>query len=78
MDGYVKEVPLDKGMAIPSSIRAWRIPRTEKPWGCKESNMTEQLTHTHTHTLTHTHIKDEVLHTVSAILLCYNKYIHVN
>ena len=54
MDGYVKEVPLDKGMAIPSCIRAWRIPRTEKPWGCKESNMTEQLTHTHTHTHSHT------------------------
>ncbi|KAB0374126.1 hypothetical protein FD755_014382, partial [Muntiacus reevesi] len=25
------------------------------PWGCKESNVTEQLTHTHTHTHIHTH-----------------------
>ena len=24
------------------------------PWGCKESDTTEQLTHTHTHTHTHT------------------------
>ena len=24
-------------------------------WGCKESDTTEQLTHTHTHTYTHTH-----------------------
>ena len=24
------------------------------PWGCKESDMTERLTHTHTHTHTHT------------------------
>ena len=24
------------------------------PWGCKESDITEQLTHTHTHTHTHT------------------------
>ena len=24
------------------------------PWGRKESDMTEQLTHTHTHTYTHT------------------------
>ncbi|KAB0364635.1 hypothetical protein FD754_008791, partial [Muntiacus muntjak] len=28
------------------------------PWGCKESNVTEQLTHTHTHT--HTHSMDAV------------------
>ena len=27
------EVPLEKGMAIHSSILAWRIPRTEKPGG---------------------------------------------
>ena len=25
------------------------------PWGCKESDTTEQLTHTHTHTHTHIH-----------------------
>ena len=30
------------------------------PWGGKELNMTEQLTHTHTHTLTHTEEKDHV------------------
>ena len=34
---------LEKGMAIHSSILAWRIPRTEEPvgyspWGCKESD----------------------------------------
>ena len=30
-------------------------------WGCKESDTTEQLTHTHTHTHTntHTHMKKE-------------------
>ena len=33
MDGYVKEVPLEKGMAIHSNILAWRIPWTEKPDG---------------------------------------------
>ena len=49
------EDPLEKGMAIHSSILAWRIPWTEKPrglhssWGRKESDTTEQLTHTHTH-----------------------------
>ena len=31
-----QEDPLEKGMASPSSILAWRI-----PWGCKESDMTE-------------------------------------
>ena len=28
-----REDPLEKGMAIHSSILAWRIPRTEKPGG---------------------------------------------
>ena len=42
--------PLEKGMATQSSILAWRIPWTEeplRPWGHKESDKTEQLTHTH-------------------------------
>ena len=43
--------PLKKRMATPSSILAWRIPWTEEPSrlqfvGRKESDMTEQLTHT--------------------------------
>ena len=33
-------------MATHSSILAWRIPWTEEPGGCKESDMTEQLIHT--------------------------------
>ena len=42
--------PLEKGMASHSSILAWKIPWTEEPagynpWGCVESDMTEQLTH---------------------------------
>ena len=46
------EDSLEKGMAIPSSILAWRIPQTEEPggiqaMGCKESDTTEQLS-THT------------------------------
>ena len=48
---------LEKGMATHSSVLAWRIPRTEEPGGLqsmghRESDMTEQLTHTHTHTHT--------------------------
>ena len=40
---------LEKGMAAPYSIPAWRIPWTEEPdglqsMGCKESDTTEQLT----------------------------------
>ena len=40
----------------PLSILAWRIPWTEEPsglyspWGRKDWDMTELLTHTHTHT----------------------------
>ena len=41
--------PLEKEMAIHSSILAWRIPWTEdlvgySPWGHKELDTTEQLT----------------------------------
>ena len=41
------EDPLEKGMAIHSSILAWRIPWTEgawwgySPWGRKELDVTE-------------------------------------
>ena len=40
------EDPLEKEMATHSSILAWKIPWTEepgRPWGCKESDMTQQL-----------------------------------
>ena len=37
------EDPLEKGMATHSSILAWRTPRTVYPWGCKQSDTTEQL-----------------------------------
>ena len=42
-------------MATCSSILAWRIPQTEEsgrlysPWGHRESDSTEQLTHTQGH-----------------------------
>ena len=41
--------PLEEDMATHSSMLAWRIPWTEEPgvlyspWGCKESDTTEQL-----------------------------------
>ena len=47
-----QEDPMEKEMAIHSSILAWRIPGTEKPGagysprGRKESDMTERL-HSH-------------------------------
>ena len=42
-----QEDPLEKEMATPSSILAWRIPWTEEPdglqsTGCKESDTTER------------------------------------
>ena len=46
------EDSLEKGMASYSSILAWRIPGTGEmaysPWGCKESDTTEQLTFSYT------------------------------
>ena len=44
------EDPLEKGMATPSSVLAWRIPWSlvsYSPWSYKESDMTERLTHTY-------------------------------
>ena len=46
------EDPLEEEMATPSSILVWEIPLTEEPggyspWGCSESDVTEQLS-THT------------------------------
>ena len=43
-----REDPLEKEMATRSSSLAWKIPWTEEPgrlhpWGCKESDTTEQL-----------------------------------
>ena len=48
VQSLVWEDPLKKGMATHSSILAWRIPWTEEPvgyslWGCKELDMTEQI-----------------------------------
>ena len=46
-----QEDPLEKEMATHSSILAWKIPWTEdpgglySPWGHKESDKIEQLTH---------------------------------
>ena len=47
-----RENPLEKGMAMHSSILAWRIPWTEDPGGLQsrgsqESDMTERLTLSH-------------------------------
>ena len=44
------EDPLEKRMAVHSTVLAWRIPWTEEPGrlqscGHKESDTTEQLTH---------------------------------
>ena len=50
-----REDPLEEGMTTHSSTLVWRIPWTEEPgsyspWGGKELDMIERLTHTHTHT----------------------------
>ena len=49
------EDPLEKEMATHSSIFACghRSLSGYNPWGCKETDMTGQLTHTHKHTNTH-------------------------
>ena len=44
------EDPLEKGKATHSNILAWRIPWTVYPWGRKESDTAELLSHTYIHT----------------------------
>ena len=49
-----REDPMEEETAIHSSILTWRIPWTESlvgysPWGHKELDATERLTHTYTH-----------------------------
>ena len=48
---------LEKGMATHLAGESHRQKSLEgySPWGLKESDMTERITHTHTHTETHTH-----------------------
>ena len=48
-----QEDPLEEGMAIPSSILAWRIPRTEEPGGL-QSTGSQRVRHDWAHTGTHT------------------------
>ena len=48
VQSLIREDPLEEGMATHSSILAWRIPWMEepgglRPWGRKQSDMTEQL-----------------------------------
>ena len=52
------EDPLVNGMAIHSSILAWRVPWTEEPGGL-QSMRSPRVSHTHTHTYTHTHTPKE-------------------
>ena len=46
-DPWIGKTPLEQEMTTHSSILAWKIPWTEEqatsPWGCKESDKTEQL-----------------------------------
>ena len=49
---------LEKGIApppvfLPEEPHGQRSLASYTPWGCKESDMIEQLTHAHTHTQSH-------------------------
>ena len=81
---------LKKVMATHSSILPWRIPQTEEPgrlqsMGHKESDTTEQITHTHINrnemlqfTATWTDLEDIILSKISqrkANTICYPLYV---
>ena len=46
-----QEDPLEKGMAINSSIFAWETPWTEEPGGLQSSKSQTRLSDQHTHSL---------------------------
>ena len=52
------EDPLEKWVAVffPEEFHGQRSLASYRPWGCKESDTTEQLTHTHTRFLSKTSI----------------------
>ena len=55
-----QEYPLEKGMAthgLPGESHGQRSLVAYSPWGHKESDMAERLTHTHTHIHTYKIIK---------------------
>ena len=73
-----REDPLEKGMAIHSSILAWRIswieePAGYSPWGCKESDTTEQLTHCAWNWVVRLN-KDSVVDVLHNLFCCYFCY----
>ena len=62
-------------MATHSSILAWRIPWTEEPggyspWGCKESDMTEETYHARPHINRVNNYTDKIV--LQHIELCEN------
>ena len=64
------EDPLEKGMAILSSILVWRIPWTEEPGGLKcivSQRVRHDLACTHTHIHTHTHPSILILHKLKCL-----------
>ena len=66
--------PLEKGMAIHSSLLAWRIPWTKEPGGLQPMG-SQRVRHDRTHT--HTHIYVCVcIHTYIYIYVCVYIYIH--
>ena len=72
------EEPLEKGMATCSSILTWRIPWTKEPagystWGCKESDVIDQLTLTDSCTRkTYVHMTLFSIYFIEQTLICCN------
>ena len=74
------EDPVEQEMATQSSIlcqenpHGWRSLAGYSPWGHKESDMTERLTHTHTthkdSSSTHKHLSTRYLRNISIMSIC--------
>ena len=71
------EDPLEKEMAIHSSILAWKITWTEEPGVLQSVGLQrvrhDWVTHTHRHTHTHTQFKQVASYVICSSLMLYHK-----
>ena len=64
VQSWVRKIPwrrewLPTPVFLPGEFHGQRSLAGYSPWGCKESDSTEQITHIHTHTHTYTHCQNQ-------------------
>ena len=75
VQSLAQEDPLEKGTAIflPGEFHGQRSPVGYSPWGCRELDMTKQLTHTHTHIYVTADLATTSLFSMSMSLVLFHR-----